>query len=100
MFGRRPDVSLAGCMAVFPSPSPNNFCVCASLDPDDGVHVAPEFCVMRLQQILSDNGQFPARYGAPAEADIRSPVCVYQLGGKRADIAISRIELEPLGKVK
>src|SRR5882762_9050705 len=100
IFARRPNVWLARYMGVFPSPSPNNFCVCASLDPDNGVHVAPEFCVMRLQQILSDNGQFPTRHRVPGESNVRSPVCIYQLGGKSADITISRVKLKSLGKAK
>src|SRR5712692_9844929 len=81
-------------------PLPRYFCVGASLDPDKRPGVASGLCVMGLEQVLSDHGQFKIADEAPTEPYICGCVTFDELGRPRADVTKGLIKFQALSEIQ
>src|ERR1035438_3857998 len=79
---------------------PRDGCEYASLDPDNRINIASELCMMRLHQVLSNYGHFPAMRCAPAESNVPGVVCRYLLSRQVTNESISRIKLKSSGNIE
>jgi hypothetical protein len=59
-----------------------------------------EFGMMRVGQVLTNDGRSESAGGLPAETEIEGPICLDCPSGQCTEIPESRVELPPTGQAE
>src|SRR4029077_8710943 len=85
--------------ALFFARAPDHLYVSVSFDPDESARIAAKFRVVRLQQVMANDGQFEVWGDVPAESRVRRSVAPDHSSRQGANVTIRLVKLQFLSQV-